>query len=103
MQIFVFDSYKCKKPSFISSVISHSDDQYIKINVKADTPLINTFRAHDIFSASFITTEFTPSANQNYLVSIDTSKKSAVRILKDTPDGLQLDFSVVEPKRVCKW
>ena len=103
MEIFVFDDYGCKKPAMISSVSNREYAQELKVTIPANTPFINSYRIHDILSTDFVTTEFTPKANHNYIVYIDTSKDLDIRTLERKQDGLSVASSLVKPKKVCKW
>jgi hypothetical protein len=103
MEIFAFDSYECKKPSMISSVSNRNFDQQIKTAIRANMPFINSFRIHGLSKVEFVTTEFRPAENESYVLYLDTSKDTEVRILKVTPNGLEAETSIVKPKKVCQW
>lgn len=103
MEVFVYENYQCKKTSFIGSIGSDSLDREFTVPVRADRPFINTLRLHDVMATGYLAFEFSPKPGREYLVYVDTSELADLRVYERTKQGLKVDESRVEPKRVCRW
>ncbi len=116
VQVFVFDSYECNTPTWVTGFIGKDSTQEYSVEVESGKRFINTFRSAGFgsglspMSTNYTTIEFIPEANQDYVVNlweVQLFKPRKVyftaEVMKVTPSGLVKDYTIKEPERVCIW
>ena len=106
MGIFLFDSYDCENAQSVKLFKQEAFDQEVTIEVAAGKPLINTFRISQYVTSLnfyYTTTEFTPAANQRYLITVEGNNYVDTLVTRYIASGLTLDGTVTKPEKVCQF